>query len=160
VSANLVDGTPVVFARNKLVIVTKPGNTKHVRTLSDLSTVGVVSLCGDTVPCGKYAARILKAAGVTIPETSVTRGQDVKATLAAVATGDAEAAIVYVTDAKSAGTTVEAVEIPDAQNAIATYPIATLAVSSNKKASDAFIGYVMSSKGQAALRSFGFLPPS
>lgn len=160
VTASLVDGTPAVFATNKLAIVTKPGNPKNVKTLSDLATVGIVSLCADTVPCGKYAAQILQTAGVTIPETSITRGQDVKTTLAAVATGDAEAAIVYVTDAKSAGATVGAVTIPDAENAIATYPIATLTASANKEASEAFVDYVTSSKGQVTLRSFGFLPPS
>jgi molybdate transport system substrate-binding protein len=160
VAASLVDGQPVVFAKNRLVIVTKPGNPKQVKTLADLANLDVVSLCGETVPCGKYAAQILQTAGVTIPEIKVTRGQDVKATLAAVATGDADAAIVYVTDAKSAGSTVEAVTIPDAQNAVATYPIATLTASVNKPTSQAFIAYVMSSKGQATLRSYGFLPPS
>jgi molybdate transport system substrate-binding protein len=160
VTASLVDGTPVVFARNKLAIVTKPGNPENVKTLADLANLGIVSLCGETVPCGKYAAQILQAAGVTIPETNVTRGIDVKSTLAAVTQGDADAAIVYVTDAKSAGDTVDAVTIPDAQNAIATYPIATLQASANKATSQAFIDSVTSSKGQATLKSFGFLPPS
>ena len=160
VTANLVDGQPTIFATNKLTIVTKPGNPKDVKTLADLAALPTVSLCGETVPCGKYAAQILQSAGVTIPETSVTRGQDVKATLTAVTTGDADAAIVYVTDAKSAGDAVDTVEIPDAQNAIATYPIATLTASTNKATSQAFIDYVMSSKGQATLSSFGFLPPS
>jgi len=158
--ASLVDGSPVVFATNKLAIVTKPGNPKDVKSLANLATAGVVSLCADTVPCGKYAAQILQGAGVTIPETSVTRGQDVKATLAAVTTGDAEAAIVYVTDAKSAGSTVETVTIPDAENAVATYPIATLTASTNKEASKAFVDSVTSSKGHATLRSLGFLSPS
>ena len=54
---------------NKLVIVTKPGNPKDVKTLADLADLPVVSLCADTVPCGKYAAQILQTAGVTIPET-------------------------------------------------------------------------------------------
>ena len=70
-----------MFATNKLVIVTKPGNPKDVKTLADLADLQVVSLCADTVPCGKYAAQILPTAGVTIPESNVTRGQDVKATL-------------------------------------------------------------------------------
>lgn len=156
---NLVD-TPVVFARNQLVIVTKPRNPKHVKTLADLANLGVVSLCGRTVPCGKYAAQILQTTGVAIPETKVTRGVDVKGALQAVATGDADAAIVYVSDATSAGSTVTTITIPDAQNAIATYPIATLKASGNAAVSDAFIKYVMSTKGQATLRSFGFLPPS
>ncbi len=160
VSANLVDGRPTVFATNKLTIVTKPGNPKSVKTLADLAALPTVSLCGETVPCGKYAAQILQTAGVTIPETSVTRGQDVKATLAAVTTGDADAAIVYVTDAKSAGDAVDTVAIPDAQNAVATYPIATLTASKNNATSQGFIGCVTSEKGQATLSSYGFLPPS
>jgi molybdate transport system substrate-binding protein len=160
VSANVIDGQPVVFAKNKLIIVTKPGNPKHIKTLADLAKADIVSLCGLTVPCGKYAAQILQTAGVTIPETKVTRGVDVKGTLGAVTTGDADAAIVYVTDAKTAGAAVTAVMIPDAQNAIATYPIATLTSSANQATSRAFIDYVMSPAGQATLKSFGFLPPS
>jgi molybdate transport system substrate-binding protein len=160
VSANLVDGTPTVFAKNKLVIVTKPGNPKHVTGLADLPELGVVSLCGTTVPCGKYAGQILQTAGVMIPTSKITRGQDVKATLAAVTHGDADAAIVYVSDAETAGSAVTAVTIPDAQNAIAVYPIATLKASGNKSVSRAFIAYVTSSQGEAVLQGDGFLPPS
>ena len=64
---------------------------------------------------------------MTIPPEKITKGADVKATLAAVTTGDADAAIVYVTDAKAAGTTVQAVRIPAWQNVYAIYPIAPLA---------------------------------
>ncbi len=158
--AGLVDDRATVFARNKLVIVTKPGNPEQVKTLADLADVGILSLCGETVPCGKYAAQILANAGVTIPPDEITRGQDVKATLAAVTNGDADAAIVYVTDAKSAGSAVTAVTIPDAQNAIATYPVGVLKQSANAAASKAFERYVVSPKGQATLRSYGFLPPA
>ena len=160
VSANLVDGTPTVFAKNKLVIVTKPGNPKNVTGLADLPKLGVVSLCGTTVPCGKYAGQILQTAGVTIPTSKITRGQDVKATLAAVTNGDADAAIVYVSDAKTAGSAATAVTIPDAQNAIAVYPIATLKASGNKAVSQAFIAYVTSPQGEGVLQGDGFLPPS
>jgi molybdate transport system substrate-binding protein len=159
-TAGLLDGPSTVFAKNSLVIVTKPGNPKKVKTLADLATVGTVSLCAVEVPCGKYAAQALQTAGVTIPESSVTRGADVKATIGAVTTGDADAAIVYVTDAKTAGSTVESVPIPDAQNVIAVYPIAVLTANTNPSASTAFVDYVESSKGQATLASFGFLPPS
>lgn len=160
VSADLVDGTPTVFAKNRLVIVTKPGNPKHVQTLADLATLGTVSLCGTTVPCGKYAGQILQSAGVTIPESKVTRGQDVKATIAAVTTGDADAAIVYVTDAKTAGSAVATVTIPDAQNALAVYPIAVLRSSGNPATARAFVDYVSSPAGEATLQAAGFLPPS
>jgi molybdate transport system substrate-binding protein len=159
VTANLIDGSPVVFARNRLVIVTKPGNPENVKSLADLPNLNVVSLCGETVPCGKYAAQILQQANVTIPETKVTRGVDVKATLDAVTHGDADAAIVYVTDAKTAGKDVTAVAIPDDENAIAVYPIATLTSSANQEVSQAFVDYVTGSKGQAVLQSYGFLAP-
>jgi molybdate transport system substrate-binding protein len=158
--AGLVDDRATVIAKNKLVIVTKPGNPKHVKTLADLATVGIVSLCGETVPCGKYADQALTTAGVTIPADTITRGADVKATLGAVTTGDADAAIVYVTDAKTAGSAVAAVTIPAAQNVIATYPIAVLKASGNPTTARAFVQYVASKAGQSTLASYGFLPPS
>ncbi len=81
-----------------------------------------------------------------------------KATLAAVTNGDADAAIVYVSDAKTAGAAVTAVPITDATNAIATYPMIVLKRSTNPATSRAFIAYVAGPKGQATLKSYGFLP--
>jgi molybdate transport system substrate-binding protein len=156
---HLVDDRATVFALNRLEIVTKPGNPKKIKTVADLATAGIVSLCGETVPCGKYATQILTGAGVTIPTGRITRGQDVKATLAAVTAGDADAAIVYVTDAKTAGSAVTAVPIPETQNAIATYPIAVLKRATDPVAARAFARYVLSPRAQATLKSYGFLPP-
>ena len=82
-----------------------------------------------SVPCGKYATQMLGQDGVTIPTGKITLGQDVKATLAAVASGDADAAIVYATDAKAAGTTVTEVPIAASLNVLAVYPIAPIAAS-------------------------------
>jgi molybdate transport system substrate-binding protein len=159
-AANLIHTQPLIFATNRLVIVTKPGNPRNVKTLADLPALDIVSLCGETVPCGKYAAQILQTAGVTIDETMITRGVDVKGTLAAVTQGDADAAIVYVSDAKAAGAAVDTVTIPDGENVIAKYPIAALTSTDNETTALAFIDYVLSSRGQATLKSFGFLPPS
>jgi molybdate transport system substrate-binding protein len=158
-AAGLVEGQPFVFASNQLVIVTKPGNPKRVEALANLANVGTVSLCGADVPCGKYAAQALQNARVAIAESSITRGTDVKAAIGAVATGDADAAIVYATDARSAGDRVTAVEIPAEMNVVATYPIAVLTASDNKSAALAFRDYVLSSAGQATLQTFGFRPP-
>lgn len=156
---SLLAAAAKIFARNLLIIVTKPGNPKGITTLADLATAGTISLCGSTVPCGKFANQILKDAGVTIPTTSITRGQDVKATLTAVTEGDAEAAIVYVTDAKAAGSTVEPVDIPEAQNVVASYPIAVIKASQNSLAAQAFEDYVLGAQGQAVLQDAGFLAP-
>ena len=156
--AGLIAGSPKVFARNKLTIVVKKGNPKGVKTLADLTTAGTISLCGADVPCGKYADQILKTANVTIPTDKITRGQNVKATLTAVAEGDADAGIVYVTDVT--GDKVERVTIPDAQNAIATYPIGVVKASSNQATMEAFIAYLTGSGGHATLAAAGFLPPA
>src|SRR5690606_11876087 len=96
--ADLLAAPPKVFARNRLVIVTEPGNPNGIDSLADLATAGTVSLCVDTAPCGKFADRILAEAGVTIPTSNITRGTDVRSTLTAVTEGDAVAAIVYVSD--------------------------------------------------------------
>ena len=159
VTAGQVTAEPTVFAANLLTIVVKPGNPKKVKSIADLAKLDVDSLCGETVPCGKYADQILSGVGVVIDPSHITRGADVKTTLAAVTTGDADAAIVYVTDAKAAGTSVTAVPIPAWQNAYAIYPIAPIAASTNQDLANAWIEYTVSPAGQRTLRSFGFLPP-
>ncbi|HTN99380.1 MAG TPA: molybdate ABC transporter substrate-binding protein [Microthrixaceae bacterium] len=157
--AGLISGEATTFALNELVIVTKPRNPQRVKSLADLADVGTISLCNDNAPCGKFADRILSGAGVDIPVSSITRGMDVKATLAAVIEGDAVAGIVYVTDAASAGDRVESVRIPGAQNVTASYPIGVVSESSNRSLADAFVRYVTGVKGQAVLKKFGFLAP-
>jgi molybdate transport system substrate-binding protein len=157
--AGLLADAPRIFARNQLIIVTKPGNPNHIENLDGLATAGVISLCAETAPCGKLADQVLTAAGVTIPSTNVTRGQDVTTTLAAVTEGDAEAAIVYVTDAASAGDRVGTVEIPEADNIVAAYPIAVIAASRNIELARAFEAHVLGDAGQAVLREAGFLAP-
>jgi molybdate transport system substrate-binding protein len=159
VTGGQVTAEPTVFASNLLTIVVKPGNPKKVKSISDLPGLDVVSLCGETVPCGKYADQILSGAGVTVDPSKVTRGADVKATLAAVTTGDADAAIVYVSDAIAAGSSVTAVPIPTWQNAYAIYPIAPIAASKNQDLANAWVKYTVSPAGQRTLQSFGFLPP-
>ena len=156
---NLSAGPSQIFATNQLAIVTKPGNPKGIKNLADLATAGTISLCATTAPCGKYADQILHGATVTIPESSVTRGQDVKTTLNAVTTGDADAALVYVTDAQAAGAKVTTVEISTAQNAVARYPIAVLSASSSSSTAQAFVAYVLGADAQAVLKQAGFQAP-
>jgi molybdate transport system substrate-binding protein len=159
VSGDQVTVEPTVFAANELTIVVKKGNPAKVRSMADLAKVDVVSLCADAVPCGKYAQQALGQAGVTIPPEKVTKGADVKTTLAAVSTGDADAAIVYTTDAKAAGTRVQSVRIPAWLNVYAIYPIAPIAASENPDLANAWVKYTVSPAGQKILQSFGFLPP-
>jgi molybdate transport system substrate-binding protein len=151
--------TPKVFARNTMAIVVKPGNPKFVRSVADLASLSFIALCGKTVPCGVYASSVLTRAGVVIAESKVTRGIDVKATLSAVANGDADAAIVYKTDVLAAKKTVVGIDIPGAQNVKAMYGIAPIRGSKNPANAKAFIDFVLSEQGWQILKSFGFERP-
>ena len=159
VSAGYVRSAPTIFARNQMEIAVKPGNPSNITGLSSLPTAGIVSLCAATAPCGKYAANILLRAGVNIPASVITREPNSQSTVQQVALGDANAAIVYVTDVNSVGKQAFGVKIPAGQNTIADYPIASLTTSRNPKLAKAFVAYVRSPQGQKSLHNQGFLAP-
>ncbi len=157
--AGVVGGSPTTFARNTLELVVRPGNPLGIRSLRDLTRVPVVALCATGAPCGEAAARALDEAGVALPVSHVTRGQDVKATLRQVTAGDADAAVVYVTDARTVGSDGEAVPIPAKQNVVTDYRIAALSGSTHGALARAWIAFVRGPDGRAALRDAGFLAP-
>jgi molybdate transport system substrate-binding protein len=158
VHAGDVKGPPVTFARNSLEIVVKPGNPLGIRSLADLTKSPVVSLCVSTAPCGSTARVALGRAHVTLPASQVTLGQDVDATFAAVTTGDADAGIVYVTNAKTIGSLGVGIPIPTADNVTTSYPIAVIKTTKDLTLARAWISYVLGPTGQRVLRQDSFLP--
>jgi molybdate transport system substrate-binding protein len=156
--AGNADGTPVVFARNQLVIAVPKGNPKGVKGLADLTRPGLkVALCAEQVPCGAAARKALEAAKVSL--TPVTLEQDVKQALSKVRLGEVDAALVYRTDARSATAEVEGVEFPESAGAVNDYPIVLLKNAPNKAAAQAFLAYVQSGEGGAVLTAAGFQKP-
>ena len=150
--------TPQVFAHNLLQIAVAPGNPKGIQTLADLARPGIsVVLADPTVPAGKYAQQALAKAGVTVTPKSL--GLSVATVLQSVASGDADAAIVYVTDVNGAGGRVTGVAIPDADNVIATYPVAVVKTTLNRTAAQVFVTEVVSGTIQAELLHRGFKKP-
>ncbi len=157
VTAGLVE-TPRVFAHNKLEIVVAPGNPKGVKGLADLANPALVVVLADpSVPAGNFARQALTKAGVTVTPRSLEL--DVKSELQKVEMGEADAAIVYVTDVTAAGPRAGGVEIPDEQNVIATYPIAVVKATTHAAAAGAYVDEIVSGDGQKALRARGFLGP-
>ncbi|MDQ1685798.1 MAG: molybdate transport system substrate-binding protein [Frankiaceae bacterium] len=143
-------GAPSVFARNRLVIITAPGNPKHIRTTGDLTRPGlVVVLAAPTVPAGKYATAALQAAHVTVHPRSLE--DNVRGVLTKIELGEADAGIVYTTDAKSAAGKVDTIPLPTSP--VASYPAAAL-----DSAGQGFVDFLNSEAGQRILASFGFLP--
>jgi molybdate transport system substrate-binding protein len=153
-----VAGAQKVFAANRLQIAVAPGNPKRIGSLADLARPGlVVVLCAPQVPCGTYALEAFKKAGVAV--TPRSQETDVRAVLTKIATGEADAGIVYATDVKSGGGSVQGVDIPDVQNVVAGYPVAVLEGAPNPRAAQAFTDFLVSPGGQAILTRYGFQRP-
>ncbi|MGZ4172150.1 MAG: molybdate ABC transporter substrate-binding protein [Solirubrobacteraceae bacterium] len=147
-------GWPRTFAHNRLEIAVEHGNPKGIHGLADLSRSGLVVVLADpSVPAGKYAARALATAHVTVHPASLE--PQVTGVLSKVALGEADAGIVYVSDIVTSGN-VDGVAIPDGQNVIADYPIAVLKSAIDAGAASRFADFVLSADGQAVLHAAGF----
>lgn len=156
VDAGVTAAEPAAFAENQLVIVTAPGNPEDVASLADLDGLDWVR-CADDVPCGRVAVTLLDSAGVTAEPVSLE--VDVKATLEKVATGEADAGLVYASDAVGAGDDAEAVDIDNAEEAPAVYYVAPLTQSVDADLAADWIELVGSAAGREELRSAGFTVP-
>jgi len=157
-NAGLVAGEPVAIATNRLEIAVEPGNPNDIADLSDLARDDVtVVLTAEDVPAGQYAREALDAAGITVAPVSLET--DVRAVLAKVALGEADAGIVYASDIVAAGDDVTGVEIPAAQNVTATYPAAVVSDSPNPAAAQAFLRFLTSDAARETLRQLGFSAP-
>jgi len=157
VDAALVE-TPQRFATNRLVIAVEKGNPKHVAKLADLARADlVVVLAAPEVPAGRYARQLLDAARVTVAPRSLE--ENVKAVANKVALGEADAGIVYASDAQALADRVEAVEVPEAATVEVTYWIAPLRAAKAPAAARDFVALLLSRTGRDALAKAGFGPP-
>ena len=151
-----VTGATERFATNVLVIVTPPGNPAAITSLDDLAGATWVR-CADEVPCGRVALAVLDAAGVDTEPASLE--EDVRAALDKVVSGEADAALVYATDAVAAGDGVETVEIPGAAQQPTSYVVAPLTQSDDPDLAQEWVDHVTSDAGRSALTEAGFAVP-
>jgi molybdate transport system substrate-binding protein len=155
--ANLVAGEPVNFASNTLTIVTKPGNPMGIRSFADLANADLaVVVCATGVPCGSATHKVEANTGITL--TPVSEENSVTDVLGKVTTGDADAGLVYVTDATNAGDKVTVVPFPEAAQVVNVYPIATLAEAAQRDLAATFVTLVTGPEGQQVLAAAGFQP--
>jgi len=163
----LIDGTPVLFAKNLPVIVVPADNKAGIAAAKDLSKAGTkVVLAAADVPIGNYARQIIDklAADPTygaaykdaVMKNIVSNEANVRAVFAKIEVGEADAGVVYKTDALVSGSKVKTVAIPDTANVIATYPIGVVKTTKNKDAAAAFVKFLTSAEAQAALKAAGF----
>jgi molybdate transport system substrate-binding protein len=172
IDAGLINGEPVVFTGNRLVIVAPEDNPAGITTLDDLAGDDLhLVVAGADVPVGAYSRNVLCAYGASgdasdgfleaVTNNIVSEEVDVRSVLAKVQLGEADAGLVYASDAVAselAGTPLTVIEFPDALNASAAYPIAPVA-GGNTELARAFISYVLGDAGQATLNAYGFAIP-
>lgn len=158
------------FAQNRLVVIFPKDNPAGLKELKDLAKAGLkLDLADKSAPVGQYALDFLDKAvkdpglGAAFKDqvlkNVVSYENNVKAVLNKVALGEVDAGIVYVTDitADAAGK-VGRIDIPDALNTLAVYPIAPILDSKNPDVAKAFVALVLSPDGQAIMKKYGFIP--
>lgn len=139
---------PKVVATNRLVIVVPKGNPGKVSDVRFFTVAGNRSVvCAREVPCGAAAEKAIAAVGGTLHP--ISRATDVRAALGSVTSGEADAALVYATDAASAGDRVETIAIPEAP--INRYPASALT-----DAGRGFVDLLAGPNGQRIFREAGF----
>jgi molybdate transport system substrate-binding protein len=156
--AGLLAGNPVNFASNTLTIAVAPGNPKKIASFKDLTQQGLnVIVCAPQVPCGSATQKVEQATGVKL--NPVSEESSVTDVLNKVTTGQADAGLVYVTDALGVGDKVATVPFPEAAGAVNTYPIAVLKGSKNPALAHKFVDLVTGEAGQKVLNAAGFAKP-
>ena len=151
-----VTGDVVTFATNVLVIVTPPDNPAGIESLEDLAGATWVR-CADDVPCGRVALGVLEANGITSEPVSLE--EDVRSTLDKVISEEAEAGLVYASDAVAAGADVGMIEIPGTEEQLTSYFAAPLEGAADADLARAWIDLLTSEVGQQAFTDAGFTLP-
>jgi molybdate transport system substrate-binding protein len=151
---------PVVFTRNRLVIVAPSSNPAGIRNIYDLTKAGVkIVIAASGVPVGTYTQQILKNMNLTsaVMKNVVSQETDVREVLSKVALDEADAGFVYSTDAKTVPNKVKVIKVPAWAQPKVQYGICVVSSSTHKPDAKAFIKRVLSKKGQKKLHNFGFL---
>ena len=171
-SGQVVSGSQKTFVQNRLVVIFPTANPGGLTRLQDLAKPGLKLVLADkSVPVGGYALDFVSKASAspdftptyraTVLANVVSYEADVKSVLAKVSLGEADAGIVYTTDiTPNAASKVSRLDIPNALNTIATYPIAAIKDSPHAALAQEFVDYILSADGQAVLAKWGFMTMS
>jgi molybdate transport system substrate-binding protein len=158
VKAGLTGSDPVNFATNTLVIITAPGDPKQIHSFADLAKPGVsVAVCQSPVPCGLATQHIEDNTGVQLSPAS--EESTASAVLSKVLSGEADAGVVYRTDARKAGEVVDTVDFPESASAVNVYPIAILKRAPRPALAQKFVNLVTGPTGEEVLNQAGFASP-
>lgn len=166
----LLEGDARIFARNRLVVIVPRTHPARIRRLQDLARGGIKLVVGaDAVPAGRYSRIALRnlsrdpAFGGDFATRTVrnivSEEENVRSVVGKVQLGEADAGIVYRSDVTATvARFVHVLEIPEAANVIASYPIARVKGGTQGEAAAAFVDLVLSREGQQVLERRGLIP--
>lgn len=167
VSSNYVKADSAqIFLTNQLVVILPEDNPAGITSLEDLSKPGLkLVFAAEEVPAGRYARQVLENLNSMfgadykdkVLANVVSNEDNIRQAVTKVQLGEADASIVYVSDA-IAVSDLRQIVIPADANVLAEYPIAQLVNSENMELATQFIAYVLSHDGQATLKKWGFTP--
>ncbi len=158
----IADGGRIALLSNTLAIVVGANSQLAIRSEADLARPEVKSIAlaePQSVPAGIYAKKHLERLGLWKKVSDrVIPTENVRAALAAVEAGNADAAIVYMTDAAISKRVWIAYEVPVAEGPRISYPFAVLAATGDPSAARRFLDYLASGSGREVFNRHGFLP--
>lgn len=164
-----IAGEPRIFAWNRLIVIVPADNPADVRSLRDLANPGLkLVLAAPGVPIRDYTDVLLEklahdpkygeAYRAAVIANIVSEEGNVRQVSAKIALGEADAGVVYTSDVTpDVSGQVISLPVSDAYNSIALYPIAVTNDSAAPDLAQAFVDYVLSSKGQQVLERWGFI---
>lgn len=163
VTNGLVKDSPQILLTNRLVIIMPTNNPAGLNTVDDLVRSGLkLVLAAEEVPVGRYSRLMLENVGTNfksqVLENIVSNENSVKQVVAKVQLGEADAGIVYASDAVAAPE-LQVIDIPSNWNVAAEYPIASLKNAPHPELATEFVAFVLSPEGQAVLQKWGFTTP-
>ncbi len=165
-SGLVVPDTARVFLTNGLVVILPAANPGKVQSLEDLARGGLkLVLAAEEVPVGNYARQSLDKLDASyggsyksaVLANVVSNEDNVKQVVAKVQLGEADAGIVYASDAVAAPD-LKTIAIPPTANVVAEYPIAVLRAAPAAALANEFVAFVLSPSGQSILKKWGFTP--
>ncbi len=161
--AGRISGEPVLFATNRLTIIVPADNPAGLQTPADLAKPGLrLVLAAPGVPVREYTDQSIALLGDVVFQTAVyanlaSEEPNVRQVVTKVSLGEADAGIVYASDVTpDISSLVLQIDIPDAQNVLATYPMAVVEGAPAGEQAKDFMDFVLSPEGQAILQKWGF----
>ena len=154
------------LARNQLVVIVPPDNQANIASPADLANPGVrLLVAAEELPVGMATQKLLdnlsKQGAPDFKDKAlanvVSKEMGVNPIVSKISLGEADAGIVYVSDATSASN-VKAVAVPDDANVVVTFVTAPLAGAPNPELAKTFVDYLLSDEAQSMLQAKGFLP--